>query len=313
MATPSVSAPTGRLAVFGTLNVDLVWEVEALPRPGETVAAIATSRHFGGKGANQAVAAARQGAHVTLVGALGRDAAGDDYRAHLLRQGIDQAAVASIDHEATGTAHVYVDRQGANLIVVAAGANARADASSLDAVLPRVDRLLLQWETGIGPATDALRRAAAASVPVVLNPSPVLSGFRWGSVPVDTVIVNEHECAACLGLGPAGWLAADPASRRRRLEDHGITHLVITQGAEPTLHLTAAEVDSIATHPVQPRDTVGAGDTFAGALSAALVAGRPWREALRRANVAAALSTLELGAQAAMPDRATVEAVLAVS
>lgn len=292
----------GRVAVVGTLNVDLVWQVDALPRPGQTVLARRTERQFGGKGANQAVAAARQGARVALVGAVGDDAEGRAYREHLAREGIDADGVAVVGDVATGTAHVYVDARGENLIVVDQGANAHVEVSRLPALLKETDVLLVQLECALPAAVEALRLAAAAGVRTVLNASPVNAAFPWGEVAIDTAIVNEHECAECFGPRPA-----------ELLEARKVRHLVVTQGAEPTLHFWAEGAEAVRTLAVQPRDTVGAGDTFAGALAAQLAEGRAWREALRHANVAAALSTLALGAQAAMPTRAAVEAAMAAA
>jgi ribokinase len=314
MTTPVETHPSGApLAVFGTLNVDLVWQVAALPRPGETVLALSTERQFGGKGANQAVAAARQGASVALIGAVGEDAEGRAYLEHLVREGIDTAALARRGGAATGTAHVYVDAAGENLIVVDPGANARIDPESLDPLLPRVARLLVQLEAGTAAGVAALRKAAAAGVPTLLNASPVSGDFPWGQVDIDTVIVNENECAACFGADPAEIRALTPELRRALLVRCRVRHLVVTQGAEPTLHFTEQDCDEIATFPVQPRDTVGAGDTFAGALAARLAEGRAWPEALAHANMAAALSTLGIGAQSAMPTRAAVVAALAAA
>jgi ribokinase len=298
-----------RLVVFGTLNVDLIWHVATLPRPGQTVLALATERQFGGKGANQAVAAARQGVAVALVGALGDDGYGAAYREHLAREGIDARAVAGIAGASTGTAHVYVDRQGENLIVVDSGANARVDASTLDAVLPGAAGLLVTLEAGVAAGVEALQRAYAAGVRTLLNASPVCGEFPWGEVPVDTVIVNEHECAEIFGSAPDLLSRAAETERAALLRTRGMRHLVVTRGAQSTVRIAADRtVDEVPTLAVTPRDTVGAGDTFAGALAAQLAEGQPWAEALRHANIAAALSTLARGAQSAMPSRADVEA-----
>jgi ribokinase len=315
------AAGAGRVVVFGTLNVDLVWQVAALPRPGETVVARATERQFGGKGANQAVAAARQGAAVTLVGAVGDDAAGRDYRALLAREGIAADSVATVPGVATGTAHVYVDARGENLIVVDPGANARIAPAALRAVLPGAAVLLVQLEAGAAAGAEALRIAAACGVPALLNASPVPADFPWGDFPVEAAIVNEPECRAIFGQTPEELAALAAPERRARLRAKRVAHLVATQGAAPTLHFSAdagggdgpAEVGRVPTLAVVPRDTVGAGDTFAGTLAARRAAGWAWPEALRHANAAAALATLALGAQAAMPTRAAVDAALSAT
>lgn len=306
----SPQQPRG-VGVVGTLNVDLVWEVAALPRPGQTVLAQRTERQFGGKGANQAVAAARQGADVMLFGAVGDDAEGRAYREHLAREKIDATAVTTAPGVATGTAHVYVDPRGENLIVVDQGANARIDVGRLPALVARIAVLLVQLECALPAAVEALRVAAGAGVRSVLNASPVNPAFPWGQVAIDTVIVNEHECVECFAHAPAEFVALPAAARAEVLARAQVRHLVITRGAEPTLHVAAEGVDTVPTLPVTPRDTVGAGDMFAGALAARLAEGVSWREALWQANVAAALSTLAIGAQAAMPTRAEVEAAIA--
>ena len=184
------SAPlNGRVLVVGTLNVDLVWQVAALPRPGQTVLAERTERQFGGKGANQAVAAARLGARVALCGAVGDDADGAAYREHLAREGIDVSQLSVVPGVTTGTAHVYVDRRGENLIVVNQGANARLDLTRLPTAVRQCDVLLVQLECGWRVATTALEAAAAAGVRSVLNASPVTAAFSWGQCAIRS---EEH-------------------------------------------------------------------------------------------------------------------------
>jgi ribokinase len=308
MQSPTFSTG-GRVAVVGTLNVDLVWQVPTLPRPGQTILASAVERQFGGKGANQAVAAARQGARVRMAGAVGDDAEGREYREHLRREGIDGDYITTAAGF-SGTAHVYVDAKGENLIVVDQGANAHIDPASLGRVVEGVDCLLVQLECPLTIAVEALRLAAACGVRSVLNASPSRADFPWGRHPIDTVIVNEHECRECFGRTPDDfWRAAD-AELRESLRQRAVTHLVITQGAAPTLHLAADVRHRVPTYHVEPRDTVGAGDMFAGTLVAKLAAGCDWEGALWHANVAAALSTLAIGAQTAMPGRADVEAAI---
>lgn len=302
-------SPAARVVVVGTLNVDLVWQVPALPRPGQTIVADKVERQFGGKGANQAVAAARQGARVTLVGAVGDDAEGRAYREHLQREGLDVGAITTVPGVATGTAHVYVDSRGENLIVVDRGANARLDVTPLSGLLYESDALVVQLECALPAAVEALRLAAAAGVRSILNASPTQPDFPWGRHAIDTVIVNEHECVDCFQRSPAELAALSGQARQDFLRERRMSHLVITQGADVTLLLATTEVRREPTYPVTPRDTVGAGDTFAGALAAQLAAGFVWERALRHANIAAALSTLALGAQAAMPTLAAVEAV----
>ncbi|MDP3073527.1 MAG: ribokinase [Opitutaceae bacterium] len=305
-----MSPAAGGVAVFGSLNLDLCLEVPALPRPGHTVIATRAQRQFGGKGANQAVAAARQGARVTMVGAIGDDAAGQAYRAHLAREGITLDALATVGGAATGTAHICVDPQGENQIAVDPGANARLTTAALVHALSGAAVLLTQLECPLAETVRALQLASAAGVRTLLNAAPAAADFPWGTLAIDTMIVNEHECRECFAHPPAAMSSWSAPQRRAFFTTHRISHLIVTQGAEPTLFFRPETVTSVPTHPVQPRDTVGAGDTFCGALAAELAAGRDWPAALRYANIAAALSTLAVGAQTAMPLRAEVDAVL---
>ncbi len=302
---------SGQVVVVGTLNVDHIWQVPALPRPGQTIIASAVERQFGGKGANQAVAAARQGARVRMVGAVGDDADGGRYRAQLGREGIDVALVAPMVGVSTGTAHVYVDPKGENLIVVDRGANARIELAAVERGLVGADVLVVQLECALEVAVGALRTAAQRGVRSVLNASPTHRAFPWGAQPIDTVIVNEHECRDCFGVAPDDFTALTAAARRDLLARHDVRQVVVTQGAEPTLHFSGEETHVVPTFHVVPRDTVGAGDMFAGTLAAQLAQGCGWAPALWHANVAAALSTLAIGAQTAMPTLAEVAAVIA--
>lgn len=301
------------VVVLGTLNIDHVWIVAELPRPGQTILARSSRREFGGKGANQAVAAARQGARVTLVGAVGSDADGSRYRSYLDREGIDTGSLFVHADAATGAAHVYVDDRGENLIVVDAGANDLLDPALLErtlvAPLAAGAVLLAQLEAPTDAISAALQVAASAGARTLLNASPFRAGYRW-PVEVDTVIVNEHECRDCFDIAPQSLVELGAAARRQLFAHHRLKSLVITQGAAPTLYVAENETHIIPAFPVTPIDTVGAGDTFAGSLAVELARRIAWPDALRHANVAAALSTLSVGAQTAMPGRATVLANL---
>jgi ribokinase len=300
----AASAVRGRVIVVGSLNIDRLWRVPRLPVAGETLHATATRVEFGGKGANQAVAAARHRASVALVGAVGADADGDAYRAHLAAEGVDASHVATIAGASTGAAFICVDDRGENQIVVAAGANGHVSAEhagrAVTALAPAAKVLLAGLECPVAAALAALRAAAAAGLPTLLNPSPVARDFPWGEVPVGAVIVNEHECAEIFGR-------PQPAELARRK----VTNLIVTRGAEPTLWINALGRREFPAHPVRPVDTVGAGDAFAGTLAARLAEGDDFPRAIAVANIAAALSTLGPGAQGPVPPRAAVEAVLA--
>ena len=289
----------GRVVVVGSLNIDRILRVAHLPRPGETIFSTGAQQTFGGKGANQAVAAARFGAAVSLIGAVGVDAEGRIYRKHLVDEQVAIDWLATLPDVATGTAFISVDARGENQIIVDRGANGMLDAAhvtaALAALLPSTDVMLVGLESPLDAAVAALRAAESAGVRSLLNPSPIAHDFPWGEVAIDTVIVNEHECAEIFG-------APEPAA----LIGRGVRHLVVTRGAVPTLLVSVTGVQLVPAFSVEPRDTVGAGDTFAGVLAARLAEGAEWGDALWRANVAAAMSTLAPGAQTAMPHRAAV-------
>jgi len=304
MKSPAHSAAP-RVVVVGSLNLDLIAQVEQLPAAGETVPASDLLRRFGGKGANQAVAAARQGAAVTMIGCVGDDADGTAYREHLVREGINTRAIGSIPRTPTGTALIAVDRQGQNNIVVVAGANARLTAVSVrnqSAIIRHAGALLAQLEVPLAAVVEAMRIANGAGVPVVLNPSPLRSDFPWGRMTLHTVITNELEAQRIFGL-PVGNLARATVAWRRKLAERRIAQLLVTRGAQATLCLTAEKCFAVPTLRIRPVDTVGAGDAFAGTFTARLAEGFAFPEAVMLANCAGALTTLKPGAQAAMPSR----------
>jgi ribokinase len=312
-SSPSISSlRPGRVTVVGTLNVDSLWTVPELPRRGETLLADGVCREFGGKGANQAVAAARHGARVSLIGTVGEDQDGASYRQHLQCEQIDASWVTTVPESPTGSAQIYVDHHADNCIVVHRGANARLDAAmvekALAAVLPNTDVLSVSLECPPETAGAALRLAVRHEVRAILNASPVHDGLAWAEFPASAVIVNEHECHACFALTPAQLAESSVALRTEWFRARNVRRLIVTRGAEPTLCVTAESIHAIPTLAVQPCDTVGAGDTFAGVLAAQLAEGADWVHAIRHANVAAALSTLAAGAQTAMPTRKAVEA-----
>lgn len=299
------SAPP-RVVVVGSLNLDLIAQVERLPAAGETVPASGLLRRFGGKGANQAVAAARQGAAVTLIGCVGDDADGAAYREHLARrEGINVRALREIPRAPTGTALIAVNRQGQNSIVVVAGANAKLTASAVRAQASHIRRakaLLVQLEVPLPAVLEAMRLAHAAGVPIVFNPSPLRADFPWGRIPLHTVIVNELEAWQVFGRS-VGELTQTRATWQRQLAERRIQHLLVTRGARSTLCLATEESFTVPTMRVEPVDTVGAGDTFAGTFTARWAQGCPVAEAVALANCAGALATLKSGAQDAMPSR----------
>ena len=231
-----------KVVVVGSLNIDYIAAVEHLPAAGETVAATGLVQRFGGKGANQAIAAARQGARVSMIGCVGADDAGRAYCQRLRGERIDTVGVTTTKRALTGTALIAVDRLAENSIIVAAGANGELSPAAIRAQRQRIAAagiLLLQLEIPMSSVIEAVRIANAAKVPVVLNPSPLRNGFPWGKCDLDTLIVNVGEARAVFGLGletlPAGLAKWQRALARRR-----IGRLIITQGAKPTLCVSPA-------------------------------------------------------------------------
>src|SRR5437899_9194405 len=188
-----------KVVVIGSLNLDYIAGVGQLPSPGETIAAHSLIRRFGGKGANQAVAAARQGDQVSMIGCVGGDAEGQAYRRRLRGEGINVSGLSTAATLLTGTALIAVDRTGENTIVVAVGANAQVLPAGIRAQRSRIvsaDVVLLQFEIPMASVIEAVHLANRASVPIVLNPSPLRDGFPWGKFKLDSLIVNSGESAA---------------------------------------------------------------------------------------------------------------------
>jgi ribokinase len=289
-----VSSP--RVVVVGSINVDLVVAVASLPAAGETVAGGRFARHGGGKSANQAVAAARLGASVSFVGAVGDDEMGEAAIAELASEGIDVSAVSRVSAP-TGVALIVVDEAGENQIAVASGANAELVVESLDLAGEGV--VLLCHEVSAEVVEAAARAAADAGWRVVLNPAPAR---ELPDVPLAVLTPNASEATQLTGLD-------DPEAAARALADQSGAAVLVTLGADGALLLEpgGSPVRLPATR-VEAVDTTGAGDTVNGALAAELAAGRPLEDAARFALTAAALSTRAPGARGGMPTRDEVDA-----
>ncbi len=296
-----------QIVVVGSINLDYVTRVEALPKPGETVPALRLSRFRGGKGANQAVSAARQGCRVHFFGAVGGDAEGQAYLAALAEEGIVTDAIRTIPGD-TGAAFITVDREAENTIVIAAGANAelrRSDLAKGEAAIKAASAVLCQFEVPLPAVIEAAHLANRHGVPLILNPSPWLPDFPWEEVQTDYLITNETEAAEFLSVPAAVSLAE---IIRERLHETRVANLIVTRGGEATLLFTSdGRHREIPVLPVLPIDTVGAGDAFAGCLAARLAGGESLESALLAANCAGALATLGAGAQDPIPDRSQVD------
>jgi ribokinase len=296
---------TPRIVVVGSCNMDIVAFVERAPERGETVSGTGSKTGPGGKGANQAIAAARLGASVSFVGVVGDDAYGQALRAVFDATGVDASGLRTVDAP-TGTAHIVVERSGANRIVVVPGANATLTSLTPDDVqlIAASDLLLLQLESPVEVVIAAGRVARAGGTRVVLTPAPArpLPGALTDLV--DVLVPNEHEA---LQIADAGELEDAIAVLSGRVPD-----LVVTLGERGGIHVGGDRVlSSFATPPVEAVDTTAAGDTFVGALALGLGQGRAWPEALERAAAAAAVSVARTGASESMPTPDEVELILA--
>ena len=286
------------ILVFGSINIDLLVPVHELPRPGETVLGGDYALLPGGKGANQALAARRAGAEVFMIGAVGDDAFAAVGLDLLRRDGVDLSLVATVDRP-TGCATITVDPGGENQIAVASGANLLASAAQVpDHLLGPKTVLVLQREVSGAENAALVGRARARGARIVLSLAPAGPIDPARLEDIDVVIANDGE-AATLG---------EPQSIARRLRQA----LVVTRGAAgATAFLTDGRELTVPALPVEPVDTTGAGDTFAGVFAAGLDAGLTLELALRRASAAAALACLALGAQEAMPSRAAIDEAVA--
>lgn len=294
--------------VFGSVNADLVFAVPELPTPGRTVLGEACRALPGGKGANQAVAAARDGSRVALAGAVGRDPLADVALSASRAAGVDLSRVAALDAP-TGCAAVCVDPAGRNQIAVASGANALARAAQVeDAALEPRTVLLLQMEVPPVETARLIARARTRGARAVLNLAPPGSLPDGALQAVDLLVANEHEAA---------WLAArfgcgaDATALRAALG--GGPDVAVTRGEAGAEAATAAGTARVPAFPVAAIDTTGAGDCWCGVLSAALETGAPLEKAMLRAAAAAAIACTRPGAAAAMPDAAETEAFLRAS
>ncbi len=294
----------GRVLVVGSINTDLVAYVERLPEPGETVGGARFAETAGGKGANQAVAAARAGASCVLHGAVGDDAYGRARVDDLAGAAVETQHVAVLQEERSGVALIYVDARGENQIAVAPGANGafRLDVQAFCAGVGPNDVVLLQNEIDPSVTTAAIALARERGAAVMWNIAPALTSVgeaeRAAIAQVDYLVVNAGELEA-LSAQRSGESAAEWA--RRAVAELGCSQVLLTLGAEGAVLADARGVHRQSAAPVQAIDTVGAGDCFAGVFAASIANRREPIDARRRAVAAAGLCVKREGAQRAMP------------
>ncbi len=297
-----------RVVVVGAFNLDLVFWAERRPRRGESLMGQRFDMFPGGKGFNQAVAAARLGADVTMIGRLGSDSFAAPFLEALGVEGIDARHVIRDLDAGTGVAAPLVEPDGSNSIVFVPRANMRLTATDVEAAAHAIqasDALLFQLETPPDASLRAAEIARDAGVRIVFNPAPAVSFPETLWQFCDVLVPNEVEAAML-----SGRPASDPANAARALLARGPQTIVVTLGEKGALLVTKEGVQYFAAHKVEVVDSVAAGDAFCGALAVRLAEGATPSEAVRFANASGALATTVAGAAPSMPQRAAVEALL---
>lgn len=298
------------VVVIGSANMDLVVSGPAIPRPGETVLAKTFSQVPGGKGANQAVAAARLGGRTAMIGRVGADAFGPVLRAGLQQEGVDCRFTHITEGVSSGVAFITVADNGQNAICVVPGANDRTspqDVQSAEALLRQARICVLQLEIPLATVAFAIQLAHRHQVPCILDPAPAPDTAPPELFDVDVLTPNETEAARLLGV-PEGGLS--PLETAARLRDRGARAVVLKLGAAGAYYTDGTDAGFIPAHPVRVVDTTAAGDAFTAGLAVALTEGRTLAEATRVANAAGALACTRFGAQPSAPARAEVERLL---
>jgi ribokinase len=303
------------IVVVGSLNMDLVVEVPVIPQPGETVLGNNFATYPGGKGANQAVAAARLGADVSLIGRVGDDAFGEQLLANARAEGVDVSHVGIDENAASGVAMISVDAKGQNSIAVASGANFELTAEHVAEAwssLSAVDMVVMPLETPPETIATAAKLAKDSGVRVVLNPAPARPLDDELLARIDVLIPNEHEAGHLSGLSVTS--AEEATLAGQHLIERGVGNVVITLGGLGALILTGASGDAnvshIRPHQVEVLDTTAAGDSFVAGLAVALGEGNSLEDAAAFANAAGAITVTRIGAQPALATRDEVKRLL---
>jgi ribokinase len=298
-----------RIAVVGSANVDLTTFTDEFPRPGETIFGLSFDLGFGGKGANQAVAARLCGAEVSMVARVGSDLFGPATIQNFKKLGIGAEQVKVVKGVASGVAPIFVEKSGQNRIIVVKGANDRLRPADVDAAAPilkRADCIVLQFEIPLPTVYYTIRFAHKHGIRCILNPAPGQPVEMKKIAHLDYFVPNESEAEAITGM-PVKNL--DDAKRcAAALLDAGIGRVIITLGANGSLLAARGGMEHVPPFSVKTVDSTGAGDAFIGSFAVFLGEGKDEREAVSRANLYAALSTTAVGTQKSFVDRKTFEA-----
>ena len=301
----------GNLVVLGSINADHILNLETFPTPGETVTGNQYQVAFGGKGANQAVAAGRSGANIAFIACTGDDNTGERVRKQLASDNIDIAPVSVVAGESTGVALIFVNAEGENVIGIHAGANAALTTERVEAqrgIIAGAEALLMQLESPVESVLAAAKIAHENHTSVVLNPAParVLSDELLALV--DIITPNETEAEKLTGIRVEN--DDDAARAALALHDKGIGTVIITLGSRGVWASVNGEGRRVPGFKVKAIDTIAAGDTFNGALVTALLEGKAMDEAIRFAHAAAAIAVTRKGAQPSVPWRKEIDEFL---
>ncbi|MEQ8637777.1 ribokinase [Gimesia maris] len=300
-----------KIAVLGSINMDLMIRSAKLPLPGETVIAETKVENPGGKGANQAVAAARMGAEVTMIGCVGDDSFAEELLQNLKAEGINTRYVTHKTDTTSGVAVVMVEMSGENAILVVPGANGLVGLAELEQarqVICESDVLLMQLEIPVETVIAAAKIAREAGVPVILDPAPAPAGFPAELLKVDLICPNQSETAALTGKPLTSLedvVAAIPA-----LVEQGPRQILVTLADQGAVLFDGEAVEIIPPFQIQAIDSTAAGDAFAAGLAVKLAERATLREAALFASAAGAIAASGAGAQTAMPDREQIETLI---
>ncbi|MFK0383990.1 ribokinase [Agrobacterium sp. NPDC090273] len=290
------------IITFGSINVDFVYEVEDMPQPGQTLLARRFRTEAGGKGANQGLAAARDGAEVVMVGAVGQDGLAETGLQNL-KTATDISRVAIL-REPTGNASIHIDAKGRNMIVVAAGANLAVSSDSVEEdLLQRANVVLMQMENDVAEVEKLIRRTHASSATSILNLAPAFPLSEEVLSLCDLIVVNEDEAEALAGWLGCGVSAEDLSARLG-------TGVLRTLGGDGAEAVAFGDKVRVAAMSIEVKDTTAAGDCFVGVLASALDRGLSLKEAMQRASIAAGLACSRPGSQSSLPQRDETDRVI---
>ena len=292
------------IIVIGSLIIDNTIYVQKLPERGETTFAKSSLISYGGKGANQALAAHLAGSKVNLIGSVGSDLEGDRYKRHLEQMGIDSSFVTTSQNHETGSAFITVDDSGENSIVVNSGANQNLNRNHIEKSIDLIktsEIMLLQQEVPKETVQYACEVGKKYGLKIIMNPSPLSPFFDVNNFPSDILILNEVEAEQLSG-------EKNPLKSMEMFDEFELESVIITQGDGPIIFKNSSErIRQFQPPKVQPIDTVGAGDTFAGTFATALSTKKSITDSIRYAGIAASISVTKPGAQGAMPTKKEIE------